>query len=159
MPSVLFGYIAEAWPGALIEYRALNEANEVRIADHNEAVLGGLPERDDWPPLTRTMFGWPPRDAIMISYTNRLFHFAAGLKEVDWNFWLWVAKFERLLRNLYWEEALVILQGAYAPPCEFRWRVKPEWKSRLSKGALEPVTEWDMETDMEKSLWSHLRQA
>lgn len=159
MPSILFGYIAEAWPGAMIEYRALNEANEVSIADQNEAVLAALPDSDDWPPLTGTMFGWPPRDAAMIAYTSRLFHFAAGLKEVDWELGLWVAKFERLLRSLYWEEALVILRGAYIPPCELRWRARPDWKSRLCKGALEPITDWDFETDMEKRLWSGLTKA
>src|SRR5215212_1237823 len=101
--SYLLGYIEEAWPGAATRGdperpKRLQDA-AIQISRSNDAALNALPERDEWPPLCRPMFGWPTPDDPSIAFRSRLIHFAAIQKELDQ--WLrdWIDKFEGLLRR------------------------------------------------------------
>ncbi len=149
----IHGYIKEAWSGSRANgYEELwNQlrSNDRTLKLHNESVLGALPEEDGWPPMTRHMFGWaPPTDAV-ITYKGRPFHFAASLKDVDFEVRDWLDKFEALLRHMYWEDAVVHVQTAYLGHHTFSWRPKPEWVTRLSSGMLEPIASWDFTSTME----------
>src|SRR4051794_24381317 len=102
VPTIFLGYIEEAWPGnvgdggpgAKEHLRALT----AEIARHNEAALKALPPEDEFPPLCRPMFGWPPAGS-QITYQNRIIHFAACMKNVEFCLREWVDKFEQLLRR------------------------------------------------------------
>jgi hypothetical protein len=160
--SILMGYVREARPGeaaggdpALLAN--LQETARV-IARHNEAVLESLPERGEFPPLCRHMFGWPPTDDFMITYKNRLFHLAAAMKEVDWYLRDWLDQFEGLLRQLYWESAFVRVETAYLGTHEFCWRPMREWVDQLCKGSLSPIRMWSFSTTMEASDLDRLRE-
>ncbi len=162
MQSFIYGYIEEAWPGARYEGSAERKQlliqNARVIEDHTEAVLLSLPEDDEWPPLSRHMFALPPANALKISYKNRLVHFAASLKEADWELRDWLDKFEEnLLGRLYWEKAVVHFQGAYHEPHMFTWTPTREWVRRLTDGVLEPVVQWDFTSTMEIGELENLR--
>lgn len=138
----LFGCISE---------RTGRPEDEARIAAHNDAILTSLPDTDAWPPLTKAMFGWPQYNTPMITYGGRKIHFAAGLKSVDEDLDLWVGKFEGLLRNLYWSEAVVMVQGWILPFCELRWvPTMREYEQAITQ----PTQEWTFETTVEPALWS-----
>jgi hypothetical protein len=124
--SFLYGYIEEAWPGAKSdgsrEHLQLLVDNAHAIERHNDAVLSMLPLEDAWPPLNKHMFGCALSDAPMINYKTRPIHFAASLKEVDWELRDWLDKFEVLLRDLYCEKAVVHCHAAYLGQHLFIWR-------------------------------------
>lgn len=156
MVSRLYGYIEEARPGAAAggEIQRMQRLVDCarQIKQHNEAVLQSLPEADKWPPVSRHMYSYPPADDHMITYKGRLLHFAAGLKEVDWNLGDWIGKFEKLLGRLYWERAIVQFEGAYGDRHSFEWRPAKQWVSdRLCQGVLEPITEWERTGDLDAS--------
>jgi hypothetical protein len=160
--SFLIGYIEEAWPGeaaggdpAVLEH--LQETHRT-IGRHNDETLEALPERDEFPPLCRSMFGWPPAGAAMITYRNRLIHFAASMKEVDWYLRDWLDKFEGLLCRLYWESAYVRVETAYLGPHEFRWQPTSAWVESLCKGRLSPIQKWSFSTTMNASELDRLRE-
>ena len=152
MVSRLYGYIEEAWPGANAggdsKKMQLLVDQSRRIERHNEAILQALPIIDEWPPISRHMFAYAPPDVQMITYKNRLIHFAASLKEVDGDIGQWIEKFEHLLRSLYWESAVVHFEAAYEGEHRFEWHPKDEWVSRLCNGFLEPVLQWDRTSTM-----------
>ncbi len=160
--SVLLGYIREAWPGEAgggdPDVLAHLRQTHLRIVQHNEAVLQGLPEEDEFPPLCRPMFGWPPADAFMIVYKYRLLHLAASLKEVDWYLRDWLDKFEHLLRELYWESAYIRVETAYLGTHEFTWRPTPQWVEKLCKGELRSIQQWSFSSSMEASELDKLRE-
>jgi hypothetical protein len=159
--SLLYGYIEEAWPGAaaggdaILAQQLLD--NTAHICRHNEDVLNSLPVEDSWPPLMRQMFGWAPWNAPLIVYWNRPIHFAASLKELDFELQDWLDKFEKLLRMLYWETAVVHFEAAYLGYHTFTWSPKRDWVSKLCKGSLELITEWDFESSMDCSELEQLR--
>jgi hypothetical protein len=160
--SSLIGYVEEAWPGEAAGgdptiLAHLQETARI-IARHNEAALEALPEHDEFPPLCRPMFGWPPAGAAMITYTHRLIHLAASMKELDWYLRDWLDKFEGLLRRLYWESAFVRVETAYLGTHEFSWRPTRKWVECLCEGRLSPIKEWAFRSTMESSELDGLRE-
>jgi hypothetical protein len=159
--SRLLGYIEEAWPGlaaggdpALMQHLLDTKR---RIHQHNEKVLGALPDADQWPPLCRPMFAWAPSDAPMIVYKNRLIHLAASLKQMDFELREWLDKFEGLLRRLYWESAYIRFEAAYIGKHEFTWRPTEAWVKELCKGRLTPISEWSFSSTMPAEELAQLR--
>jgi hypothetical protein len=160
--SLLLGYVREAWPGGAaggdpVVLARLDETARV-IRQHNEGVLSALPEQDEFPPLCRPLFGWPPAGTAMITYRSRLFHLAASMKEVDWYLREWLDKFEGLLRRLYWESAYVRVETAYLGAHEFNWRPMSKWVEALCKGKLSPIPKWSFTSTMEASELGKLRE-
>ena len=160
--SRLLGYIEEAWLGAaaggdpaLIQH-LIDTARG--ISRHNEEVLGGLSEADEWPPICRPMFAWAPANAPLIVYKNRLIHLAASLKEMDWELPHWLDKFESLLRRLYWESAYIRFQAAYLGTHEFTWRSSKAWVTELCRGRLTPITEWSFSSTLSAEKLARLRE-
>jgi hypothetical protein len=154
MKSFLYGYIEEAWPGARADGSAVRRQllldNTRSIEKHNDEKLQMLPLEDKWPPVSRHMFACPPLDASMINFRTRLIHFAASLKEVDFELRDWLDKFEALLRQLYWEKAVVHFDGAYIGAQKFEWRPAIEWVHHLTDGVLEPIVDWTFDSSIEK---------
>jgi hypothetical protein len=161
--SFVFGYIEEAWPGARSNgspgHAQLLANNARAIERHNEEILSSLPTQDGWPPLVKQMFAWSPADAPMINYKTRPIHFAASLKEVDWDLRDWMDKFESLLRRLYWEKAVVHFHAAYLGEHRFTWRPSQQWVDKLTNGVLEPITQWEFEGSMDVNELHRLRSS
>lgn len=114
--SIVYGFIE----GATYEgpaYRQLQESNL--------AVLAELPDEDDFPCLTREMFSAPPPHGRRGTFRVQVIHFGASMNGLEFGVVpLWVAKFESLLRRLFWFEATAhvwtdFIDGAY----QFWWRV------------------------------------
>lgn len=114
----------------------------------NHATVAALPAVDDYPPLTRGIFTVPmdfgrPGSAF---YREQVIHFGASFKHMS-EFWhLWLAKFEELLRRLYWSEARLHLQMELYGNYDYRWRAvwsgdTPSWY--LSPP--EPTGQWKFE--------------
>ena len=159
--SKLVGYIEEAWPGRATSNQTLAVeliAAEQQISRHNENVLGALPEVDEWPPLCRPMFAWTPVKTPMIVYKNRLIHFAASLKEMDWELRDWLDKFETLLRNLYWESAYIRFEAAYIGVHEFNYRPTDGWVQELCQGRVTPIGGWSFSSTLPAEDLAKLRE-
>lgn len=149
--ALLFvGYIQEAWPGNAgdVDEKQRKRAIVAKIGEQTEQVLAALPDPDVWPPLSKSMFGWPKVNAPLITYEQRLVHFAASMKNVDFALRDWLDKFESLLRQLYWNEAYVRVEQGYIGTHEFRWKPNDAWLDSLLKGRLTPITDWDFRTTL-----------
>ena len=161
--SLLYGFIEEAWPGARTDgserHAKLLKDNARAIERHNEEVLSALPaeDDDDWPPLSRSMFAYAPAQTPLITYRRRIIHFAASLKQLDEELRDWLDKFELLLKDLYWERAVVHFEAAYMGDYRFEWRPPGEWVTRLTDGVLEPIVTWQFQTSMDPSELEKLR--
>jgi hypothetical protein len=162
--ALLFvGYIQEAWPGTAGDNAEKQRKHEIiaMIGEQTDRALEALPTEDDWPPLCKSMFGWPPVKAPLIGYEHRMVHFAASMKNVDFALRDWLDKFESLLRKLFWNEAYVRVEQGYIGTHEFRWKPKKDWLGALYAGTLTAITDWDFTTTLAylDSLTESSRQA
>jgi hypothetical protein len=122
--------------------------NWLRHEEDNRARLAALPEtEEDAAPLTRDMFA-----SAGLSYDAAQFiAFARGYNGVEQHWVEWRAKFEALLRTMYWNEAHVYLEteqwGIYHFWWERRW-LDENYDDRQSEEAGRdeedrPTTEWE----------------
>jgi hypothetical protein len=99
-------------------------ANWYGLYPLNRAVIEGLPEGDDYPPLTRSLFTVPmdygkPGGGF---YRRQIIHFGASFNHLS-DFWhIWLTKFEALLRRLYWVEAHLHLDIELYGQHAYAWR-------------------------------------
>ncbi|PKL80276.1 MAG: hypothetical protein CVV27_00675 [Candidatus Melainabacteria bacterium HGW-Melainabacteria-1] len=81
----------------------------------NRQALARLPIDDDYPFFTREMFSFPEPLRVENSFESLVVHFGLSLKSagpiVESEDWLaWRSKFEHLLRQMYWIEAVMHLK-------------------------------------------------
>lgn len=107
----------------------------------NRAVIDGLPDEDDWPFLSRAMFACPGERSDQGRYRTQLIHFGATLKEVEADWDEWIAKWENLLRRLYWTEARVYRETEFGDCRVFTWSAVGVTYWDMKRPAL-PPTEW-----------------
>ena len=114
------------------------------LQDRNAAVLLSLPTDDVWPWLVRGMFALPA-SGPQGTYRQQVIHFGASLADDPFDPALWdgwLAKFEGLLRQLYWLSAVVHLETESDPPRAWRWRPTDAALARLGTEDPAPFDDW-----------------
>ncbi|WP_028239192.1 hypothetical protein [Stutzerimonas azotifigens] len=110
--SIVYGCIRD-WPSAdPLELRERRESNR--------QVLEALPRGGDWPFIGREMFSFEQRDDAGL-YQTQVIHFGASYRAVEYEWTLWIRRFEALLRKLYWTQAVVHLETELNGSHTFRW--------------------------------------
>jgi hypothetical protein len=145
MQDILFGYIAEAAP-----WRSTGDEKEsklrfgltMEIRKHNRNVLNILPSNDEWPPLSQKMFHSVSHEHLL-AYRNPIIVFGGDFKSICYDWTEWLRKFEILLQQLYWENAVVNLHSELVGEHQLIWRVKNEWLEKVYNRQLEKITEWE----------------
>ncbi len=104
----------------------------------NMDVIDTLPEEGQWPWLVRGMFHATPE---IVSYRSRLITFAAAMNGVEEVWPKWLAKFEKLLKQLRWLTVEVHLRTEYVGDHDYVWVALFEG-GYTSTG---PVSDWEYE--------------
>ncbi len=115
------------------------------LHERNRAVVNRLPLQDDWPWLVRGMFALPA-GRPQGTFRRQVIHFGASIKDdpLDRGIWdEWLAKFESLLRRLYWWSAVVHLSTEFVEPDRvFEWRPTEAAMDGLHAEQPRPIGEW-----------------
>lgn len=121
------------------QYRMLQERNAEAIMKLPE------PEGDEWPWLNRSVFAlpgpWPQG-----TYRRQVIHFGLSVKDdpFDRRCWdVWFAKFERILRQLYWLSARVCLETDFEPRREFVYIPTQESIKAMHTDEPIPILNWE----------------
>ena len=110
--SIVYGCIRD-WPS--------ESSAESRLRRQiNSQVLAELPAGDAWSFLGREMFASCLQPSAGL-YQTQVIHFGASYRSVEYEWNLWVAQFEALLKRLYWTSAVVHLETELNGTHTFRW--------------------------------------
>lgn len=134
--------------GCIVEF-GLDPATQAKMYKHNRKVINGLPQIDQWPPLTKNMFAFThnfKEPSPSYDYMGRLIHFGANFKSIENEWEEWKTKFENLLTQLYWLEADVHFKTEYAGIQTFTWSLD------LSKWTALDIKEF---TPIQRHNWIH----
>jgi len=117
--SIVYGYIEGVWlgPGS--------PKNEL-LRGLNAAAIEALPITDDWPFLTRSLFKISDPTVDGGGYRNHIVHFGGSFKQIEDDWAAWLAKFERLLSQMYWETAEAHLLTEFDGEFSYCWEVTRE---------------------------------
>lgn len=96
-----------------------------RIHTNRQALLT-LPAAEDWPLLSREMFSATDHAADVDIHTE-VVHFGASYQGIEYEWQLWMAQFENLLRKMYWVSATVHLETEISGNHSFVWVARDEY--------------------------------
>ena len=136
--SILIGYVQETYSPT---------RGEAWFRQANDAALAALPEEDAGPALARPMFSVTGHTGMQGSFRGRsLIHFGGNFNSIGEDLEEWLAKFEALLRRLYWYRAEVLtLSGYTGPPVRVRYTASPDALARFHSNDPRPPQTWGIE--------------
>jgi hypothetical protein len=114
---------------------------------HNRRAIRTLPESDHWPFLSQDMFAISGDPASGGSYQTQVIHFGMSYRAVEYEWEHWIAKFERLLKQMYWVGAVVHLETDFAGFHTFMWDSADDYHEP-SDEPLRVRCEWSREGTM-----------
>lgn len=112
--SLVYGYIRDIRVDPYSE-----EGINRRLA--NRQVLLALPGAETGAVLYREMFGVPAEFPPAESYQSGVVHFGATYLGVEYEWEHWIARFEELLRRMYWFQSTVYLETELLGKHTFSW--------------------------------------
>jgi len=133
--SIVYGVVRDIAYGLQMERR-------VRRA-HNRQVVESLPDGDGWPFICREMFGISGFDEMAGTYQTQVIHFGASYRAIEYEWQLWMKKFEELLQQMYWVSAKVHLETELSGVHTFIWDC--EGGFHAPGGPLQVRCEWERE--------------
>jgi hypothetical protein len=143
--TTVSGHIQEPWHSGV-------DSERLRILwANNWRVIRALPDKDDWPFLSCGMFAHSPNAQSDIGHptsTNRgrVIYFGGSFSSLylDWKDWR--AKFETLLRKMYWDHAAVLVVTEWVGTHHYTWRPTQEAANSMIAEPPLPVSEWTCDT-------------
>jgi len=134
--TLVYGYI-DSVPWRQDDYR--------KYQRRNLELLNALPEKDEYPFLSRGMFSAPGFEPAEGTHRSHVIHFGASYKnlEEDDDMFVWVAKFEGLLSRMYWYSAAAHVMTEASGDYRFEWVADFEVIRTYGTDALPPTTKWE----------------
>ncbi|MGH1542453.1 MAG: hypothetical protein ACRBHB_18660 [Arenicella sp.] len=130
-----------------IEGATYTQENYRKYQNLNLEILQRLPDKDEYPYLSRQMFSAPPANNSQGTFRVQVIHFGGSIKGLEWEeIDVWISKFENLLKQLYWFSAVAHINPEIDSNYQFTWLPKQTPLSiHQEYGKLLPVTEWTRE--------------
>ncbi len=143
MESIVYGVIqGPRWPHYEVNYDDPRFEIHQKFRDkvqRNLDALASLPEQDEWPFLSRTLFS-SSTNTIQTTYKSQIIHFGGSFKSIEWNWEEWLAKFEVLLSKMYWDEVqLHLLSEMYTSSFHYTWKSE---ENALDTKYSNPIAHW-----------------
>jgi hypothetical protein len=113
--------------------------------DNNRKVLMSLPSVEDWPLLSREMFSMPVPLTDLYQMQTDVMHFGSSYKAVEHEWDQWIARFEEMLKGMYWVSAIVHLETELNGRHTFTWEAEDSYHEPNSE-ALSVRCEWSRES-------------
>ena len=110
----------------------------------NLAAILSLPADDDWPYLSRNMFSTPGGHVMSGTYMTQIIHFGASYQAVEYEWALWIQKFENLLKRMCWVSVVVHLETELSGRHTFLWESSGQ-QGELGSTDFQVRCEWQRE--------------
>lgn len=120
-----------------------NRTQQAQSRMTNAAALAALYEDDSFPHLSRSMFAYPDDSLERGTYQTQIIHFAASYQAVEYHWEQWMAKFEALLKQMYWVSATVYLETELSGKHTFQWACNGAYHAPHDE--LSVQCEWEQE--------------
>jgi hypothetical protein len=138
--SVVYGYIKNS--------SAITPEEKFVSHSANRTALRHLPTLDAGSFLSREIFSTPPIIHHDDSLQSSVIHFGNTYKGIEYEWGLWVSKFEELLQGMYWDLVVVHLETEISGVHTFTWdsggdmhvpsesplNIRCEWQHELGVG-------------------------
>jgi len=95
-----------------------------RLHRLNASVISSLPEIDkEFPFINQSMFSIPDEQGI---FRQQIITFGASYKTLEYEWDVWLGKFENILKSLYWWEAKIHADFELMGKYDYEWKTDPD---------------------------------
>ncbi len=111
----------------------------------NLEVLNSLPEKDfEFPWINRSMFSTPNEQGV---FRDQTITFGASYKTLEYEWHLWIEKFEEILKKLFWFDATIYAEFEVMGSYKYDWQINLDQIDKWHNDTPEPIVEWTFESD------------
>jgi len=111
----------------------------------NKSIILNLAESDEnFPWITKHMFLVPDPDKHQM-YRDQVIVFGASYKSVEHEWDVWLEKFERILKLLYWTSATIHLETELVGKHCYNWTMDIDQMDNLFLDNPKPISKWTFE--------------
>ena len=142
--SIVYGCIKDVPMAPELDQRKRRMVNRSALLDLPVAF-----ERES-PFLCVDMFALPGIDIFTGSYHTQVIHFGASYRAVEYEWELWMRKFEELLQKMYWMNATVHLETELSGKHTFQWEAPIHGCHIPNSGDMRVKCEWEREAAFAK---------
>lgn len=133
--SIIHGYIkGPSW----------KTKNYYKLHQLNTKTLEELPNLDrNYPWINQSMFNVPNEQGV---FRDQVITFGASYKTLEYEWHLWLEKFETVLRKLYWLNVNIHAEFEIMGSYNYHWSLSNEEKSRCLFDEPTPIKNWLFES-------------
>ena len=111
----------------------------------NIDVINSLPESDsEFPWINRSMFSIPNEQG---TFRDQVITFGASYKTLEYEWHLWIEKFEELLKRLFWFDVTIHAEFEIMGNYKYDWFIKTDLMDNWHNEPLIPINEWVFESN------------
>ncbi|MGK0308809.1 MAG: hypothetical protein ACI8RP_001775 [Urechidicola sp.] len=132
----IYGYINGA---------AWNSEDYYKLHRLNSEIINLVPNVDNnFPFINRSMFSIPDEQGV---FRQQIITFGASYKTLEYEWDLWLDKFENILKKLYWWDAKIFVDFEVMGQYVYEWEIDLNKRENWWKDKPEPITEWNYKSD------------
>lgn len=123
----------------------------------NAKVIDSLPENDpEFPWINRSMFSIPNNQGI---FRDQVITFGASYKTLEYEWHLWIEKFESLLKKLFWFDVIIHAEFEVMGDYKYEWLINYDLiKDNWYKGTPKPIIEWSFDSNGPRTFENELKK-
>ncbi|WP_299443159.1 hypothetical protein [uncultured Aquimarina sp.] len=123
----------------------------------NIEIINSLPENDsEFPWINRSMFSVPNEQGI---FRDQIITFGASYRTLEYEWHLWIEKFEELLTKLFWFDVTIHAEFEMIGDHKYDWiinhkLIKDNWYIEFPK----PIIDWEFESNSPRKFENLLKK-
>ena len=122
----------------------------------NTEVINSLSESDsEFPWINRSMFSIPNEQG---TFRDQVITFGASYKTLEYEWHLWIEKFEELLKQLFWFDVTIHAEFEVMGNYKYDWLIDINQRDKWCKEIPEPITDWKFESNGPRTFEKELRK-
>lgn len=122
----------------------------------NAEIINSLPITDEHSPfINKSMFSIPDEQGI---FRQQIITFGASYNTLEYEWNLWLEKFENILKRLYWSDAKIYADFEVMGEYIYEWKVDFDKLDNWWKEEPESITEWKFHTNETPEIFENWRK-
>lgn len=122
-----------------------NSEDYYKLHRLNSEIINLVPNVDNnFPFINRSMFSIPDEQGV---FRQQIITFGASYKTLEYEWDLWLEKFENILKKLYWWDAKIFVDFEVMGQYVYEWEIDLNKRENWWKDKPEPITEWNYKSD------------
>ncbi|WP_299224164.1 hypothetical protein [uncultured Aquimarina sp.] len=121
----------------------------------NVEIISSLPDDDsEFPWINTSMFSIPNEQGI---FRDQVITFGASYKTLEYDWHLWIEKFEEILKKLFWFDVTIHAEFEVMGDYKYDWLIDIDKIDKWHKETPEPISQWKFKSDGPRTFENELK--